>query len=381
VLLVYRVDRLTRNLRDLVTLLDDLDHAGVAFRSATEPFDTATAMGRMLVQMLGMFAQSERDTIIDRVGLAIHLRTERARLVATPEPPFHWPDLADPYACPVLTEQPPAGRTTEMTGMNHPSEEPLTGGFITSSVTRTGSTVRRSAGPWSPAVHTWLTHLARAGVNAAPRPVRLDLDTGTEELTYLDGTVLSGGASPPNLWREDTLTALARLIRQFHDAAATFTPPADAAWQQTAAHPGGGDVICHNDLAPWNTVFAEGQPIAFIDWDLAAPGPRWWDVSYAIWHFVPLYGDPDSDPFDLAQFEPRARRTRLFCDAYSLDDRDGLVDKILDRQRAVHTAIKHGADTGDSAYQRLWELGAGSGIERQIKYVQEHRSALEDALK
>ena len=67
VLLVYRVDRLTRSLRDLVTLLDDLDHAGVAFRSATEPFDTATAMGRMLAQMLGMFAQFERDTIIDRV--------------------------------------------------------------------------------------------------------------------------------------------------------------------------------------------------------------------------------------------------------------------------------------------------------------------------
>jgi site-specific DNA recombinase len=67
VLLVYRVDRLTRSLRDLVTLTDDLDQAGVVFRSATEPFDTATPMGRMLVQMLGMFAQFERDTIIDRV--------------------------------------------------------------------------------------------------------------------------------------------------------------------------------------------------------------------------------------------------------------------------------------------------------------------------
>ena len=67
VLLVYRVDWLTRSLRDLVTLLDDLDRAGVVFRSATEPFDTATPMGRMLVQMLGMFAQFERDTIIDRV--------------------------------------------------------------------------------------------------------------------------------------------------------------------------------------------------------------------------------------------------------------------------------------------------------------------------
>lgn len=67
VLLVYRVDRFSRNLRDMVVLLDELDSAGVVFRSATEPFDTSTPMGRMLVQMLGMFAQFERDTIIDRV--------------------------------------------------------------------------------------------------------------------------------------------------------------------------------------------------------------------------------------------------------------------------------------------------------------------------
>lgn len=66
VLLVYRVDRFSRNLRDMVTLLDELDQCGVVFRSATEPFDTSTPMGRMLVQMLGMFAQFERDTIIDR---------------------------------------------------------------------------------------------------------------------------------------------------------------------------------------------------------------------------------------------------------------------------------------------------------------------------
>ncbi len=67
VLLVYRVDRFSRNLRDMVMLLDDLDTCGIVFRSATEPFDTSTPMGRMLVQMLGMFAQFERDTIIDRV--------------------------------------------------------------------------------------------------------------------------------------------------------------------------------------------------------------------------------------------------------------------------------------------------------------------------
>jgi site-specific DNA recombinase len=66
-LLVYRVDRFSRSLRDLTTLLDDLDEAEVVFRSATEPFDTSTPVGRMLVQMLGVFAEFERETIIDRV--------------------------------------------------------------------------------------------------------------------------------------------------------------------------------------------------------------------------------------------------------------------------------------------------------------------------
>jgi Phosphotransferase enzyme family len=264
--------------------------------------------------------------------------------------------------------------------MDQPTGTPLTGGFITSSVTRSGNTVRRTAGPWSPAVHAWLAHLAQAGPGVAPRPVRLVQAARIEEVTYIEGIALSGGASPGYLWRDDTLARLARLVRRFHDAAASFTPLADAAWQQTAAFPGGGEVICHNDLAPWNTVFAHQRPVAFIDWDLAAPGPRWWDVSFAIWHFVPLYGDLATDPFGMAEFEPRARRTRLFCDAYGLADRGELVDKILERQRASRRAIKQAADAGDPAYQRLWDMGAGAGVQRQIGYVLAHRSALQDAL-
>ncbi len=66
-LLVYRVDRLSRSVRGLAQVLEDLDMAGVAFRSATEPFDTASPAGRMMVQMLGVFAEFERATIIDRV--------------------------------------------------------------------------------------------------------------------------------------------------------------------------------------------------------------------------------------------------------------------------------------------------------------------------
>ena len=76
----------------------------------------------------------------------------------------------------------------------------------------------------------------------------------------------------------------------------------------------------------------------------------------------------------------RARRARLFCDAYGLQDRGELVDKILERQRAGRRAIKQAADAGDPACQRLWDMGAGAGVQRQIGDVLAHRSALQDAL-
>ena len=76
-LLVYRVDRFARSVRGLASLLEAFDAAGVAFRSATEPFDTATPAGRMMVQMLGVFAEFERSTIIDRVIAGMERKAAR----------------------------------------------------------------------------------------------------------------------------------------------------------------------------------------------------------------------------------------------------------------------------------------------------------------
>ncbi|MGH3733493.1 MAG: recombinase family protein [Acidimicrobiales bacterium] len=54
-------------MRGLSEILETLDQVNVGFRSATEPFDTTSPTGRMMVQMLGVFAEFERATIIDRV--------------------------------------------------------------------------------------------------------------------------------------------------------------------------------------------------------------------------------------------------------------------------------------------------------------------------
>ena len=69
--------RFARSVRGLAQLLEELDRAGVAFRSATEPFDTTTPASRMMVQMLGVFAEFERATTVDRVVAGRERKAQR----------------------------------------------------------------------------------------------------------------------------------------------------------------------------------------------------------------------------------------------------------------------------------------------------------------
>lgn len=66
VIVVYKLDRLTRSVRDLDNLLRDFEKLGLQFRSVTEQFDTTSATGRLMIRMVGEFAQWERETIAER---------------------------------------------------------------------------------------------------------------------------------------------------------------------------------------------------------------------------------------------------------------------------------------------------------------------------
>jgi site-specific DNA recombinase len=70
----------------LAQLLEDLDADGAAFRSATEPFDTTTPAGLMMVQALGVFAEFERATIVDRVIAGMERKAARGAWCGGPRP-------------------------------------------------------------------------------------------------------------------------------------------------------------------------------------------------------------------------------------------------------------------------------------------------------
>ena len=65
--IVYKIDRLSRRLKDLIEIVDQLEDCGVGFKSATEPFDTTTSAGKLMFQQLGSFAEFERNRLAERV--------------------------------------------------------------------------------------------------------------------------------------------------------------------------------------------------------------------------------------------------------------------------------------------------------------------------
>jgi DNA invertase Pin-like site-specific DNA recombinase len=77
-LIVWKLDRLGRSLRDLITMLDDLKQRGIKFRSLTEAIDTDTPTGRAMWQMIGVLAELERNLIAERTRAGVKAAKSRA---------------------------------------------------------------------------------------------------------------------------------------------------------------------------------------------------------------------------------------------------------------------------------------------------------------
>jgi len=84
VLVVWKLDRLSRSLKDLLHIMERVREAGAGFRSLTEAVDTTSAAGRMMMQMLGSFAEFERSMVRERTRAGLAAARDRGVKVGRP---------------------------------------------------------------------------------------------------------------------------------------------------------------------------------------------------------------------------------------------------------------------------------------------------------
>src|SRR5450432_2791916 len=80
VLVVWKLDRLSRSLRDVLTIMERLGESGAGFRSLTEAIDTTTPAGRMMMQMVGAFAEFERAMLKERTKAGLDAARQEGRI-------------------------------------------------------------------------------------------------------------------------------------------------------------------------------------------------------------------------------------------------------------------------------------------------------------
>lgn len=191
-------------------------------------------------------------------------------------------------------------------------EEVLDGGCLTPGVVRVGDTVRRPSSGASGFTARLLRHLEAVGFTGAPRYLGQD-ERGRDVFSYIDGWV----PAKFQQFADGQVADAGRLLKAFHDAT------------RASVLVSGEAVICHHDAGPNNVVFQNGRPVAFIDFDMAAPGPALDDLGYMAWTWCvsSKAGRPPASE--------QARQVRLLADAYVLqeDEREQLLDAMLERQR------------------------------------------------
>ncbi len=80
VVVVWKLDRLSRSLKDLLVIMDRIDQVGAGFKSLTEAIDTTTPAGRMMMQMVGAFAEFEREMIRERTRAGLEAARAEGRI-------------------------------------------------------------------------------------------------------------------------------------------------------------------------------------------------------------------------------------------------------------------------------------------------------------
>jgi hypothetical protein len=259
-------------------------------------------------------------------------------------------------------------------------EEILPGGWANAGrVVRQGEFVLRPSNPHSGAIHTFLRDLHSNGFQGASVPVEKQAD-GRERLVFIEGDV---PVPPFPAWAQtdDALGSIATLMRSFHDASSQI-PVGILTWSDELADPGGGSMICHNDVCLENVVFRNGRAVALLDFDFAAPGRPIFDLAAFARMCVPIDDDRSARRLGFGMID-RPARLRLVADTYGLGGkgRRQLLEHLDRSMRGGGAFVRRRVEAGDPNFVRmLEEMGGMERYERRGRWWEDSRPLFVSAL-
>jgi len=235
-------------------------------------------------------------------------------------------------------------------------------------VYKDGSTVIRSQGKWSPTIQRLLLHLENVDFTACPKFLGIN-DHHQEVLTFVEGDCLE--TYPDRVDKKkhiEGLRILGEKMRKLHDATTSFVQRETDVWMVTYPGPLEKEVICHNDIAPYNVIFKNQMPHKFIDFDTSCPAPRIWDIVYALYRFVPFYQTADS-----VDWHHKSACVASFFQAYGMACPENLFVMMQERLSALADFILQEANKGNACFKKMLDEGHRDLYLSEIAYIKENQ--------
>lgn len=228
------------------------------------------------------------------------------------------------------------------------NKDVLLGGRV-GKIYKVEETVVRPSNIWTQHVHNFLNFLHQRGANFVPKPFGFN-EKNEEILSFMPGDVYNYPL-PEKLLNDSMVVSAAQLLLKFHQYSEEYVSflTNTEQWMLPSTFP--IEVMCHGDFAPYNVTIQNDEAVGIIDFDTLHPGPKMWDIVYAIYRWVP-FTNPES-PDSNGTLKVSIRKAKLFLDTYGInnEDRKSFVKILIKRLESLIEFMRKEASGGNEDFQ------------------------------
>lgn len=220
---------------------------------------------------------------------------------------------------------------------------------------------------WTESVHKFLMFLHEHGFDKVPYPYGKD-SFGKEKLSYVSGEIYNG-LLPEEVKSLKTLKSVATLMREYHVLGSQYVNEleGDETWMLSLREP--VETMCHGDFAPYNVAITNSEASGIIDFDTLHPGPKMWDVAYALYRWIPLMAP--SNPESFGSEENKKDRLHEFMVTYGQEEYTykDTITWVIKRLQALVDYMETQAKSGNETFIHCIEEGHQDIYVQDIDYL------------